>query len=278
MARRFPTPWSKPSSSVPRPGLSPTLESRGPGASSEAHRGTLFLDEVGDLSLMAQAKLLRAIQEREVKHVGGQRTIRVDVRIIAATNRDLAKAVREGEFRDDLYHRLNVISVVIPPLRDRLDDVPRLADHFLHKFASTADRPIRGFSAQARAALLGYKWPGNVRELQHAIERAVVFGDADTILVEDLPPSVQRVPGPDRGTGGQLHHAILDVKRRLVLEALQASSSYSEAAALLGVHPNHLHRLVRNLGLKDEVAAQKGIRSDLRSSGGPENPASTRPR
>jgi transcriptional regulator with GAF, ATPase, and Fis domain len=155
-----------------------------------ADRGTLFLDEVGELPLGLQTKFLRVLEERRFERVGGQKAIEVDVRVVAATNRDLAEMVRRGTFREDLYYRLSVITIVVPPLRERLDDVPPLADYFLARFRQQAARRITGFAPDALAAMTRYAWPGNVRELRNAIERAVVLGERDHIIAADLPPQV----------------------------------------------------------------------------------------
>jgi Nif-specific regulatory protein len=230
-----------------------------PGRLEMANGGTLFLDEVGELSPSAQAKLLRAVQEREVDRLGGTRPVHVDIRLIAATNRDLNDAVRGGTFRADFYHRLNVLAVTVPPLRERRSDIPLLAAHFLEQFRAAADRRIEGFAAQARDCLMRYSWPGNVRELQNAIERAVVLGCSDRILPEDFPEALLEQPGsPESGSGPRLQLALNATKRRLVIEAFEtAGRSFAEAAKFLGVHPNHLHRLVRNLDLRDELDAAR---------------------
>jgi transcriptional regulator with GAF, ATPase, and Fis domain len=163
-----------------------------------ADRGTLFLDEVGELPLGLQTKFLRVLEERRFERVGGQRSIEVDVRVVAATNRDLAEMVKRGTFREDLYYRLSVIQVEVPPLRARLDDVPLLAEHFLQRFRTQAARRIVGFSPEALAAMTRYAWPGNVRELRNAIERAVVLGDRELIVPEDLPPQLLAPAQPSR--------------------------------------------------------------------------------
>jgi len=152
-----------------------------------ADGGTVFLDEVGELAVPLQAKLLRVLQEREFERVGGTRSIKVDIRVIAATNRDLKEASRAGSFRQDLYYRLNVVSVRMPALRERKEDIPLLANFFALRFGEKVKRRVAGISAKARACLLRYEWPGNVRELENAIERAVVLGSTELILVEDLP-------------------------------------------------------------------------------------------
>jgi transcriptional regulator with GAF, ATPase, and Fis domain len=163
-----------------------------------ADRGTLFLDEVGELPLGLQTKFLRVLEERRFERVGGQRALEVDVRVVAATNRDLAEMVRRGTFREDLYYRLSVIQIEVPPLRDRLDDVPLLAEFFLARFRSQAARRISGFAPDAIAAMTRYAWPGNVRELRNAVERAVVLGDREQIIAADLPPQVLAAAAPPR--------------------------------------------------------------------------------
>ena len=163
-----------------------------------AHGGTLFLDEVGELPLGLQTKFLRVLEERRFERVGGQKAIEVDVRVVAATNRDLAEMVRRGTFREDLYYRLSVIAIVVPPLRERLDDVPLLADHFLARFRQQAARRITGFAPDAIAAMTRYAWPGNVRELRNAVERAIVLGERDVIVAADLPPQVLAQAQPPR--------------------------------------------------------------------------------
>jgi transcriptional regulator with GAF, ATPase, and Fis domain len=155
-----------------------------------ADRGTLFLDEVGELPLGLQTKFLRVLEERRFERVGGQKPIEVDVRVVAATNRDLAEMVRRGTFREDLFYRLSVITIEVPPLRERLDDVPLLAEFFLARFRGQAARRISGFAADAIAAMTRYSWPGNVRELRNAVERAVVLGDREHIVAQDLPPQL----------------------------------------------------------------------------------------
>ena len=226
-----------------------------------ADGGTLFLDEVGEMPPTLQAKLLRVLQEREFERVGGTRTIRVDVRVVAATNRDLEEAVRTGGFRQDLYYRLNVVSFEMPPLRERREDIPLLASYFVSKYAAKFKRRVTGLSAEARECLTSYDWPGNVRELENAVERAVVLGSTDRVLPEDLPETVLDA-APDPSSPGadtappvtRYHDALREAKRQLILRALeQSSGSFTEAARLLGVHPNYLHRLIRNLNLRPEI-------------------------
>jgi Nif-specific regulatory protein len=223
-----------------------------------AHRGTLFLDEVGELPQAFQTKLLRVLQEREFERVGGARTIRVDVRLIAATNRDLESAIACNAFRKDLYYRLNVVSLAMPPLRDRREDIPLLARHFVAKHGKKANRRLAGLSPEALDCLQAYDWPGNVRELENLIERAVVLGSTELIVPEDLPEAVLEAPVASEPPGGY-HQTVREEKKRAILAALsQSGGNYTEAAKLLGVHPNYLHRLVRNLGLREEVRKAPG--------------------
>jgi transcriptional regulator with GAF, ATPase, and Fis domain len=213
--------------------------------------GTVFLDELGELSPSVQAKLLRVLQEREFERLGGIRTIKVDVRVIAATNRDLEQAIKDGVFRQDLYYRLNVLCLTMPALKDRHEDIPLLAGYFVMRFSQKAAHRVKGISAEARKCLVQYDWPGNVRELENAMERAVVLGTTELIQPEDLPEAVleqQAVPGVQVT---EYHQSIKQTKRQLVLQAFQqAAGNYAQTARLLGMHPNNLHRLIRNLGLK----------------------------
>ena len=219
-----------------------------------ADSGTMFLDEVGELSPTLQVKLLRVLQEREFERVGGTRTIKVDIRLISATNRNLEEAIAAGEFRQDLYYRLNVVSLEMPPLRNRPEDIPLLAHYFAVKYGEKCNRRISGIAAAARARLLGYDWPGNVRELENAIERAIVLGTTEQILLEDLPESILESEPLAPAPGTKYHEAVAQTKKQIILSAMQqAKGSYTEAAKLLGVHPNYLHRLIRNLNLKDQL-------------------------
>ncbi len=217
-----------------------------------AEGGTVFLDEIGELAAPLQAKLLRVLQQREFERVGGTRTLKLDLRLIAATNRDLAAEVRRGAFREDLYHRLNVVALQLPALRDRSEDIPALAAHFLEQAAARCARRVRGISPEAMAHLTAYPWPGNVRELENAIERAVVLGQSDTLLAEDLPETVLDAPTPQ--APGALQASVTDVKRRLILRAWEESGGdYKLAAAKLNIHPNSLIRLIRTLGLRESL-------------------------
>jgi Nif-specific regulatory protein len=220
-----------------------------------ADGGTVFLDEIGELSPALQVKLLRVLQEREFERVGGTRSIKVDIRLVAATNKDLEQAIVAGTFRQDLFYRLNVVELAMPALRERPEDIPLLANYFASKHGEKCNRKILGVSPEAQARLLSYEWPGNVRELENAIERAVVLGVTDHILPEDLPEATLEseaaatiVPAP------KYHEAVTQTKKQIILSAMdQAKGSYTEAAKILGVHPNYLHRLIRNLNLRDQI-------------------------
>jgi Nif-specific regulatory protein len=216
-----------------------------------AEGGTIFLDEVGELAPTIQAKLLRVLQEREFERVGGTRPIKANIRIIAATNRDLLEAVTAGTFRQDLYYRLNVVSLTMPPLRERAEDIPLLARYFAAESGKRSRRRVMGISAEAIECLIHYDWPGNVRELQNTIERAVVLGSTELILAEDLPEVVlEKGPFADVPVT-KFYERIKEMKRNLVLAAMErAAGNYTDAANSLGMHRNNLHRLIRELGLK----------------------------
>lgn len=219
-----------------------------------ADGGTVFLDEIGELSPALQVKLLRVLQEREFERVGGTRTIKVDIRLITATNKNLEEAVNNDTFRQDLYYRLNVVSLEMPALRNRLEDVPLLANYFAAKYGEKCNRRVAGISIAAQARLLNYDWPGNVRELENAIERAVVLGTTEHILPEDLPDSVLESESRVTAPATKYHEAVTQTKKQIILSAMQQSNgSFTEAAKILGVHPNYLHRLIRNLNLKPEL-------------------------
>jgi Nif-specific regulatory protein len=220
-----------------------------------ADGGTVFLDEIGELSQALQVKLLRVLQEREFERVGGTKTIKVDIRLVAATNKDLEQAIAAGTFRQDLFYRLNVVEVAMPPLRERPEDISLLANYFASKHGEKCNRRILGVSPQAQARLLSYEWPGNVRELENAIERAVVLGVTDHILPEDLPEATMESEATTTtASAPRYHDAVTHTKKQIILTAMeQAKGSYTEAARLLGVHPNYLHRLIRNLNLREQV-------------------------
>jgi Nif-specific regulatory protein len=223
------------------------------GKLEEADGGTLFLDEIGELALPLQAKLLRVLQEREFVRVGGTRPLKINVRVIAATNRNLEEEIRRGAFRQDLFYRLNVVALTMPELRERREDIPLLAAYFLRKHTKARARRITGLSEDALSCLTAYDWPGNVRELENVIERATVLGTTEQILPDDLPESVVESAVDPSPAGRKFHHSIREIKKQLVTKALeQADGSHSEAARILGVHPNNLHRLLRTLNLKSK--------------------------
>jgi transcriptional regulator with GAF, ATPase, and Fis domain len=217
-----------------------------------AEDGTLFLDEIGEMAPLLQAKLLRALQQREFERLGGNRLLSFNARVVAATNKNLEQAIKSGEFRQDLYYRLNVVSVVSPPLREHREDIPLLALHFANEYAAKCKRSFKGIAAEARSLLLQYSWPGNVRELENAIEHAIVMGLTDEILPEDLPHALLEEQAS--ALAGRYHDTLNETKKQLVLTALdEAKGSPVDAARLLGIHPKYLHRLIRNLKLKPEV-------------------------
>jgi transcriptional regulator with PAS, ATPase and Fis domain len=218
-----------------------------------AEDGTLFLDEIGEMAPLLQAKLLRVLQQREFERLGGNRLLPLNARVVAATNKNLEQAIKAGEFRQDLYYRLNVVSVSLPSLREHRDDIPLLALHFANKYAARCKRAFKGIAAEARALLTQYSWPGNVRELENAIEHAIVMGLTDEILIEDLPNSLLEEQSSGL-SAARYHNTLYQTKKKLVLTALdEANGSPVEAARLLGIHPKYLHRLIRNLDLKTEV-------------------------
>jgi transcriptional regulator with GAF, ATPase, and Fis domain len=215
-----------------------------------AEGGTLFLDEIGELAPGLQAKLLRVLQEREFERLGGTRPIKLNIRLIAATNRSLQECVKAGTFRNDLYYRLNVVTLTMPALRERREDVPLLANYFVAKASRKCNMRIKPLSAEALACLTDYDWPGNVRELENALERAVVMGSTDSILPDDLPETILEA-GPAAPASTEYYGTIKEAKKQLILHALQqANGNYIEAAKTLGMHPNSLLRLIRNLDLK----------------------------
>ena len=217
-----------------------------------ADGGTLFLDEIGDLPAHLQAKLLRVLQEKEFERVGSNRAITTDVRIITATHRDLEQLMREGSFREDLYYRLNVVTIILPPLRERRQDLPALIEHFLRKFAEKNGKPIQGFSRDARDALLRYDYPGNVRELENLVERAIVLTRDDVVSLGELPLTIKETrTGADDQTN--LSAVVEGMERRMIVEALEgAGGVQTKAADNLGISERALRYKLRKYGLRDD--------------------------
>jgi two-component system response regulator PilR (NtrC family) len=217
--------------------------------------GTLFLDEVGEITLPVQVKLLRAIQEKSIRRVGGTSDLQIDVRIVAATNRDLAEGVRQGTFREDLYYRINVIEIELPPLRERADDIPLLVDHFIAKHAQELGKPVDGISEAAMDILLDHPFPGNVRELENVIERAVALCHGSVVETESLPPTLSKPMASAKTTrippeGIDLDAVVNDYERTLLDEALRASGGVKKRAAqLVGVSFRSFRYRLEKLGL-----------------------------
>jgi two-component system response regulator HydG len=228
-------------------------ERRREGRFLQADRGSLFLDEVSEMSLPMQAKLLRVLQERELTRVGGEETIRVDVRVIAATNKDLTAVVASGGFREDLYYRLNVVGLTVPPLRERREDIPLLARQFLDGFARQNRKTLKGFTPQAMSRLVAHGWPGNVRELMNAMERAVVLATGDFLSEADFPTAVgSRAAEPPAEdpleTVGSV--PLEAVEKATILKTLEASGgNKSEAARRLGITRRTLHKRLKRYGV-----------------------------
>jgi transcriptional regulator with PAS, ATPase and Fis domain len=214
----------------------------------------VFLDEIGELSASLQAKLLRVLQQREMERVGGTSTVALDIRVLAATNRDIEDEVKKGTFRQDLYYRLNVVTLRAPALRDRPEDILPLAEHFAKKYAADCGRKITGLAPEAKARLRAYDWPGNVRELENALERAIVLGSTDIILAEDLPEQVLAARPPEASDAGAYGAAVDVARRQVVLNAFErANHDHDEAAKILGLHPNYLHKLIRTMDLREAL-------------------------
>ena len=213
-----------------------------------AHGGTVFLDEVGDVSTELQTKLLRFLQEREFERVGGTKPISVDVRIIAATNRDLNNAVQEGKFREDLYYRLNVVPLILPPLRARKEDIPGLADYFLKRFALETKKNFTAIDEEAMKKLIAYQWPGNVRELANVIESAVMLGQGPELTPHDLPAKVISTVPKVVPTGFTYHGAVDEYRRELIEKTLaETQGNRAAAAKILGLQRTYLSRLIKAL-------------------------------
>ena len=215
-----------------------------------ANGGTVFLDEIGDVSQELQTKLLRFLQEREFDRVGGVRPIKVDVRIIAATNRDLDGAIKDGRFREDLYHRLNVVPITLAPLRERAEDIPILAQYFMDRYAKEAKKHHTEIASDAVQRLCSYDWPGNVRELGNVIERAVVLGNGPLLSIKDLPSRIVATAARPSMDGRSYRDAMENYRRELVLAALERSHGNRAAAArALGIHEKYLFKLLKSLGI-----------------------------
>lgn len=217
-----------------------------------AHESTVFLDEIGEINQSVQIKILRVLQERAFERVGGEETIHVDVRIIAATNRNLEEEVKKGTFREDLYYRLNVIHIHVPALRERKDDIPLLVSKFLEKFSAENEKQIKGISAQARSAIYNYDWPGNVRELRNCIESAVVMCGTDEIQIEDLPPAVSKAR-TEKSIVIPANSTLDEAEKIVILQTLAANkNNKSKTAELLGIGRKTLHRKLEEYGITNE--------------------------
>ncbi|HXF91218.1 MAG TPA: sigma-54 dependent transcriptional regulator [Nitrospiraceae bacterium] len=238
-------------------GAHSTATSAKPGLFEIANGGTLFLDEIGDLGAALQVKLLRVMQDQEVRRVGGTSSVKVDVRIIAATNRDLAGLVREGKFRDDLYYRLNVVRIVLPSLAERREDIPLLAHHFLRKYTGGAAHPVKGFLPETMALLQRYRWPGNVRELENAIERAVSLSHGPFVVPDDLPEAIRHADSIQEekpaSKDAPLEEELLTLdeveKRHLIRVLKETKGNKVRAAKILGIDRRTLYRMAERFGI-----------------------------
>ena len=215
------------------------------GRFEQADGGTVFLDEIGEISASAQIKLLRVLQSHKFERVGGEESIYVDVRVLAATNKDLLKEVKTGRFREDLYYRLNVIPINLPPLRERANDIPLLARFFIDKFGKEQNKPMEQISSEAMRKLLGYSWPGNVRELENAIEHAVVLAKNEQIVVSDFPSSVIKTGSEKPDTANQ-KQTIIENEAQLVLDVLESCDwNKTTAASRLGISRSTLYEKLK---------------------------------
>jgi DNA-binding NtrC family response regulator len=218
------------------------------GRFEQAHGGTLFLDEIGDISPMTQVKLLRFLATQEFQRVGGNETIRVDVRLVSATHRDLAEEIKAGRFREDLYYRLNVVSVVLPPLRERKGDLPALLSHFISRFSERYGKKLHGLAPGTLQALMAHDWPGNVRELENAVERAVVLAQGPELTADDLPPAL-RGPRPQR-TALIPGATLAEIEREAILQTLEmVGGSTTQAAQVLGISVRKIQYRLNEYGL-----------------------------
>ena len=221
-----------------------------------AHEGTIFLDEIGDMSLKAQSKTLRILQEQKFERVGGTRTIKVDVRVIAATNKDLEEEIRKGTFREDLYFRLNVIPLRVPPLRERVEDIPDLVQEFVREFCLTTNVEPKKFSDDALSLLMGYQWPGNVRELKNLVERMMIMTPGSMIKAEDIPPPYNEL---QKGTSGLRNtffsDSLKEAKKEFEKAFLEAKLreynwNISQTAEAIGIERSNLHKKIKAYGLE----------------------------
>ena len=225
-------------------------QSRKKGRFELANEGTLFLDEIGDINQNVQIKILRVLQEKRFERVGGEETLEVDVRLIAATNRDLKEEIAKGAFREDLYYRLNVVNIHVPPLRERKDDIPLLAGAFLREFAEDNGKPVVGFDPKARAALYAYGWPGNVRELRNCVESAVVMASGDLVTLDDLPPGVSS-SAEESVIRIRPGSSLAEVERVVIKETLAAQGgNKSRTAEILGIGRKTLYQKLEDYGLE----------------------------
>jgi two-component system NtrC family response regulator len=235
-----------------------SAEARRKGRFELADKGTIFLDEIGDISPAMQAKLLRVLQERKFERVGGHESIEVDIRVVAATNKSLEQQVKEGKFREDLFYRLNVIKIDVPPLRDRAEDIPLLVTHFLNKYARTSEAPKK-VAPETMERLLGYRWPGNIRELENAIERSAVTTVGDTILPEFLPPRVAGAPPEEKSRFEitlshplpyYLEKATEQIEREYITKALEKSrGNVGKCAELCGLSRRSVSGKISQYGI-----------------------------
>ncbi|MCR5125773.1 MAG: sigma-54 dependent transcriptional regulator [Treponema sp.] len=217
-----------------------------------AHGGTIFLDEIGEINQNVQVKLLRVLQERKFERVGGEQTLEVDVRVIAATNKNLEEEVKAGRFREDLYFRLNGIKIEVPPLRDRKDDIPLLLNSFLTKFNKENSKDVKGFDNKSRSAIYKYDWPGNIRELEHCVESSVVMASGDMITLEDLPPTVSRSSSAE-AISVPLGITMDEAEKIIIMQNLVANNgNKSKTADVLGIGRKTLHRKLAEYGIDED--------------------------
>ena len=235
------------------------------GRFERAQGGTLFLDEIGELVPAVQVKLLRALQHREFERIGGTETLHADVRVVAATNRDLAAEMRGGRFREDLFYRLNVLTLVVPPLRERREDVPLLAEHFVRRFATVYGRPVHTIAPRAMQALARYAWPGNVRELENAIEHAVVLAPGPELRIEDLPAPLGTQGSAARAEPQAAQTTLYEIEREAILRALRLTGgSTGRAARMLGISARKIQYKLK------EYAAAPTLSADAVDAGPPD--------